>query len=310
MLILRHMPDVRDIPANREFRRFFYSKWGKEDGIISAFTKNAEYPAYTQRLSIKAAWHGTERYQIDRRVVAVDDDNYLIVNDARTYASLLRSERPVHSFSIFFRPGRVEEAHAGLAMTAQGALDAGPEPRARPVEFAENLRLHDRLVTPLLRYIAMHVDSGVDDEAWYAEQLDFLAERILRADRKDRFATDVLEGAREVTRREILRRVGWGADYINTYYMRPLGIADIARAATLSPFHFIRMFRAVHGISPHACLQRKRAAVARRLLETTDLPQERIAAEVGFDSRSTLFRQLRRHAGANGRTLRRKARLS
>jgi hypothetical protein len=84
MLLLRTLPYVADTPANRDFRRYFYSKWGKENCIISARERRAEYPMFTQCLSVKAAWGGSERYFLDGRTVAVDDDNYLIVNDRRT----------------------------------------------------------------------------------------------------------------------------------------------------------------------------------------------------------------------------------
>lgn len=304
MLILRSFPAVEDVPANREFRRFFYSKWGRENCVISARARHAEYRPYTQRLSVKTAWGGCERYHLDNRTVAVDDDNYLVLNDSRTYGSTLRSDLPVHSFTIHFRPGLAEETLAGLEWPAHRALDEGDAPESRPIEFPEHLRPHDRLVTPLLRYIAAQVESGLEDDMWYEEQFSFLLERMLRAHRRTAAVADSLEMTRDATRKEILRRIGWSTDHINTYYMRPLDTGQLARAASLSRFHFIRLFRAVHGMTPFAYLQRKRAVAARRLLLATRLSQEEVAARVGFESRSTLYRQLLRLTGAGVRALR------
>lgn len=310
MLLLRSLPNTVDTPSNREFRRFFYSKWGKENCIISARERRGEYPMFTQRLSVKAAWGGVERYYLDGRTVAVDDDNYLIVNDERTYASALVSGDPVHTFSVFFRPGLPEETLGALLIPSDRVLDAGEEPAGRTVEFTEQLHPHDALVTPLLRYIALHVDRELEDEMWYEEQLSFLLERMLRAHRAFLTAINSIGAVRHSTRREILKRIGWSTDYINTFYARRLGIGDLARSASLSRFHFIRLFRAVHGMTPYAYLQRKRATVARRLLLSTRLSQGEIASRAGFESRSTLFRSLRRLTGGNARTLRRGARLS
>jgi AraC family transcriptional regulator len=153
-------------------------------------------------------------------------------------------------------------------------------------------------VSPLLRYIASQADDGVDDELWYEEQCSFLLERMLRAHCQAYAVIHSLELAREATRREILKRIGWSTDYIHTFYMRPLTMADLAKAASLSRFHFIRLFRAVHGVTPFAFLQRKRAAVARRLLAEASLGQAEIAARSGFGSRSTMLRQLKRLAAA------------
>ena len=310
MLLLRSLPNVADTPANREFRRYFYSKWGKENCIISARARRAEYPMFMQRLSVKAAWGGLERYFLDGRTVAVDDDNYLIVNDQRTYASTLISDRPVHTVNIFFRPGLPEETLGAMLTSSDRVLDAGDEPAKRTVEFTEQLRPHDALVTPLIRYIALHVDRDLNDELWYEEQLSFLLERMLRAHRAFLTAIHSISAVRQSTQREILKRIGWSTDYVNTYYSRSLGIGDLARSASLSRFHFIRLFRAVHGMTPCAFLQRKRAAVAKRLLLTTNLGLGEIASRVGFESRSTLFRSLRRLTGVNARTLRRDARPS
>jgi AraC family transcriptional regulator len=304
MMLLRSFPVVDDVPANQEFRRYFYSRWGRENSVISARSTHVEYPPFTQRLSIKAAWGGRERYHIDARTVAVDDDTYLVINDQRTYASKLESEKPMHSFSIFFRPGLAEETLGALRQSAELALAAGGESPAPATEFAEHLRPHDRLVTPLLRYISDQVDAGLEDELWYEEQFSFLIERMFRAQREEAEVIESLGMVRAATRREIRRRIGWSTDYIHTYYMRPLDMGDLAKAASLSRFHFIRLFRAIHGLTPFAYLQRKRAAAAARLLRSTNLSQEQVAERVGFESRSTMSRHLRRHAGTGARGLR------
>jgi AraC family transcriptional regulator len=148
------------------------------------------------------------------------------------------------------------------------------------------------------------VDAGIEDELWYEQQFNFLLERLLRAHHEGLAFVDALGMVRRATRREIRRRIGWSTDFINTYYMRPLGMAELARSASLSRFHFIRLFRAIHGLTPFAFLQRKRAAVAARLLRSTRLGQAAVAKRVGFESRSTMFRHLRRHAGASVRGLR------
>jgi AraC family transcriptional regulator len=304
MMLFRSFPVVDDVPGNQEFRRRFYSRWGRENAIVSARASRAEYPLFTQTLSIKAAWGGRERYFVDARTVAVDDDNYLIINDQRTYGSTLDSAEPVHSFSIFFRPGLAEETLGALRMSAERALDAAGDLPARAAEFAENLHPHDRQVSPLLRRISDQVDAALADELWYEEQFSFLVERMFRVQRADAAVVDALGMVRAATRREIRRRIGWSTDYIHTYYMRPLRIGDLAKAASLSRFHFIRLFHAIHGVSPFAYLQRKRAAVAARLLRATDFSQEQIALRVGFESRSTMSRHLRRHSGAGVRGLR------
>ena len=305
MLLFRSLPNLADTPANRGFLRIYRSRWGKENCVLSVRGRQAAYAMLAQPLSVKAAWGGFVRFFLDGRAVAVDDDNYFITNDQRPYASALHCQETVHAVSIFFRPGLAQETLGALLTPEDRILDRGSEAVTRTVEFAEHLRPHDRVVTPLLRHIADQVDDGISDEMLFEELLSLLLERMLHSHRRSLAAIAPLDLARRATRREVLRRIGWSTDYLNTYYMRALTIGDLAQASSLSQFHFIRLFRAVHGVTPFAYLQKKRAAAARRLLMSTELGHDEIASRVGFACQSTMFRQLRRLTGEGGRRLRR-----
>jgi len=70
-------------------------------------------------------------------------------------------------------------------------------------------------------------------------------------------------------------------------------VADIARVATLSPFHLHRMFKEAFGMTPMRMLQNHRLQVARKLLGR-GTPVTLVASAVGFESLGsfgTLFRR-------------------
>ena len=79
----------------------------------------------------------------------------------------------------------------------------------------------------------------------------------------------------------------------------PLTLDRLAAHASMSVRTFTRRFRAETGQSPHTWLAAQRVARARRLLETTDLAVERIAADAGFGTAASLRLHLRTAIGVS-----------
>jgi AraC-like DNA-binding protein len=82
---------------------------------------------------------------------------------------------------------------------------------------------------------------------------------------------------------------------IDAQYSQPLDLNELAQAANLSRFHFIRAFRSAFHMTPHEYLTRKRIEHAKVLLAESDLMVTEICFEVGFESLgsfSTLFHRI------------------
>ena len=76
----------------------------------------------------------------------------------------------------------------------------------------------------------------------------------------------------------------WAVEHL----AEPLIIAELARRASMSERTFLRRFRAATGTTPLGWLLDQRLLLARRLLETTDAPVERVATLSGFGSAANL----------------------
>ena len=99
---------------------------------------------------------------------------------------------------------------------------------------------------------------------------------------------------RPATREELFRRVRRGQEILHADPSQDWGLAEIARASYLSPYHFQRAFTCAFGKSPHQYRNELRLARARRLLESTRMTVTEICGAVGFESApsfSTLYRQ-------------------
>jgi AraC-like DNA-binding protein len=84
-----------------------------------------------------------------------------------------------------------------------------------------------------------------------------------------------------------------------------LELAQIARAAHVTPAHLVRRFRAQTGTTPIAYLWQRRVATGVDLLRSTGLPVGDIAARTGFKSVYHFSRRVREHTGRSPTEVRR-----
>lgn len=94
----------------------------------------------------------------------------------------------------------------------------------------------------------------------------------------------------------------WAADN----YADPAPVAAMAARSGLSDRSFLRRFRRATGQTPVEYVQTLRVEEAKQMLETTDMPIEEIADEVGYTETSSFRSAFRRHVGLSASAYRRK----
>jgi transcriptional regulator GlxA family with amidase domain len=80
----------------------------------------------------------------------------------------------------------------------------------------------------------------------------------------------------------------WATDRLGD----PLALADLAAHAAMSVRTFTRRFRDETGVSPARWLTDRRVELAKRLLESTELPVDRVAEQAGFGTPTSLRQHL------------------
>jgi len=85
-------------------------------------------------------------------------------------------------------------------------------------------------------------------------------------------------------------------DCLHSRHAEPLDLDTVARAACLSPYHFIRVFARHTGLTPHAWLMQLRARKAAELLRR-GLPLADAAQQTGFADQSHLSKVFKRLHG-------------
>jgi AraC-like DNA-binding protein len=104
------------------------------------------------------------------------------------------------------------------------------------------------------------------------------------------------------------RRAVETARWIEANSHQAIDLDAAAGQAGLSPFHFLRLFSKVLGVTPHQYLVRSRLRHAARLLADEDIAITDIAYEVGFGDLSNFVRTFHRAAGVSPGAFREAAR--
>lgn len=86
-------------------------------------------------------------------------------------------------------------------------------------------------------------------------------------------------------------------DYIAANLDQPLRLADAAREAYLSPFHYHRLFSQTFGQSPLEFLTRMRIDRAKQLLIRDAAPVTDVCLAVGYESLGSFSTRFRRATG-------------
>jgi transcriptional regulator GlxA family with amidase domain len=107
---------------------------------------------------------------------------------------------------------------------------------------------------------------------------------------------DARPSGRQPSRRDE-NRIMDALHLVEARYSEPLSIAELAREANMSSYHFLRVFRDVVGVTPYQFLVRTRLRHAAIGLATTDESISAIALANGFGDLSTFISIFRRVFG-------------
>ena len=96
---------------------------------------------------------------------------------------------------------------------------------------------------------------------------------------------------------ELLRRLCESRDLLRNWEDLPLPVSAVARRSGLTPFHFIRLFRAMFGETPRQYRSRAQIERAKHLLILTGLSVTDVCMAVGFSSLGSFSALFSRRVG-------------
>jgi AraC family transcriptional regulator len=160
-----------------------------------------------------------------------------------------------------------------------------------PLPVSPRSGLHDHAVSEILHLLFAEVESGGASGTLYAESLAHaLAVRFL-------FLGEYLPTRSSATAVLPQRKLRGIQDLIESRLDADLTLQELAAAIGYSRSHFLRMFRATTGMTPHRYVLKRRVERARQLLEQVGLSIAEVAMICGFSSQAHLTFAFRKEYG-------------
>ena len=289
--IITSFPDFNRTGFNiEEYNRKFLLS----NVIIHAKTKSVEYPEHWGPLSLKCAFNGNEYFRVNGGEIAINNKNYLILNEGNYYSSCIDSETKVESFSINFSPALSGEMATGLLETDDfNICNYGYE--RKKVLFGEQLYVFDDMMTGMIRELR----NIIFDPSPEKMAIEYLYRKMLghlfRQQRQLNKNIGSVPKIRLSTQKELYKRLTRAKDYIDSCYDRDLSLNELAGVCYLNSSYFLRQFKNYYKVTPRQYLIGKRMQAAKEQLESGKrLPITDICTMVGYSdlsSFSKLFKQ-------------------
>lgn len=267
------------------------------NALLSGTSRSFYAPDLLGALSIKAVLTGSARWETGGRGYVVRENSYLVVNHRQAYSFIIDSAIPCTTLSVFFQHGFVEEVHRALTQPDSALLDPPGDARPGSLVFPQCLEPEPSGVLAELRALYAATLLGTTSRTATEEAFLRIAHALAREFPRTEEAASRLPAVRASTRAELMRRVLRGRDYLLSRMSESVSLADAARAAGISRYHFLRAFRAAFRLTPHRFLTTQRLARARMLLRGGRHTVTDVCFESGFQSVGSFSLLFRRHFG-------------
>lgn len=262
--------------------------------VIYSQVRECESRRPSPGISIKYVYEGEEHYELDGQLHTVKPGEFLIVNNGQEVATSVRSSQVVRGICLYADPAHIAEVKRAMIQPAASLLEPQRESAGT---FEVRQRVYPARPSPVWPLL-QQLGQGLDGLEAKGETIFWqLSQAILSNEYQVSREVAGIEAVQKATREELHRRLTVAKAYILDNLSQPLSVKAIARAATLSEFHFLRTFRQAYGLSPNQFIQQQRLQKAVYLLSVTKAPISEIATACGYSDLQYFSRTFKRYFG-------------
>jgi AraC-like DNA-binding protein len=217
---------------------------------------------------------GQDNFYCDGKDYTASDNELVLINPGDVHTGCTSGDHLLHYFSICPDQAAIQKIASTMELDLPVDFRLSSAMIKKPALSAQFRELYRSFYEP---------HAGLKQEELFFGCMHGLLELSLK--KKNVFQANV----RKDPRIDVL------SDYVQAHSNEDISLQDMADLVNLNPFHLVRMFKKVMGISPYEYLLVKRTEKAKELLRKGYSVGE-AALEAGFYDSSHLHRLLRKFA--------------
>ena len=259
------------------------------------FTGNA-FRSFSLKYVIDQCIH----YKVGNKEHAVTEGNFLLAGKQPHVKAYFDSKTIVKSICIDICPATVAEAFTVMSARQDYEFDNYQANYFNYPEFFEAVcpagttsfgKKLDRLVASIHNN---ETDQLINKE-WFLD----LVEKIICHEHGNYLALNGLHSVKLETRKELLRRLNSGKQFMDENFLTISEVNEAALASNMSEFHFFRSFRQAYGITPYQYMLNRRLEFANGLIKRNEMSITEISLHCNFPDLFTFSKAFKRRYGVS-----------
>ena len=283
--------------GNKYDEKTWYNDHDNSLVIINCCATNIYYTEHWTPLSIKCAFNGKEYYKFKNTTYAVDDNNFLLLNEGNTYSSYINTESITESFTINFTKKNIEDLSAFVFYNENSLLDDPFKILPNEIRIYEKLYAQTYTTKAYINIIKNYQYHDGKDARQLLETLHLFLGELVTFNGIIDGEIDNVQAKKRITREEIYTRLHRVKDYIHSCYNEDISLDTLSKISYLNTFHLLREFKKYFHITPHKYLTQIRLKQALKLISQTDTKLVDIITEVGFEDLSSFSKLFKSYFG-------------
>jgi AraC family transcriptional regulator len=297
-MIFRQFPDLQWLKKHSDenfaSRKAFNGSSLPTDGWPSVVLNVQSQGIYRDNilgpLSLFSNVNGSSIVHCDNKRTIVHAEYFYVTNQDQRYTLEIGEHQKTETLNLHFGKHWAQDAMTSVTLTPEKILDGVGHDQQ--VSFYNKLYHKDDELKALLANLKSSDSSLMEDQLMYA-----ILVHLLNQDREMKKLEANLPVFKSATKTELIKRLSAAKDFIYENYHRDISLDDLAQAACLSKFHFLRLFKVTFNTTPLQFINDVKVRHAKILLQQSNVEVNDVARALGFSSSSSFSRMFFNNVG-------------